>query len=152
MVHDRGTSTICGRPIAIQTCDYNTPFAEQYFGNTKHFADDFPFSKGLTDVQAELVCSLFAPGVLPDHEFVARAVMIERSLETWRINLPITYQQWFGKYSDRRRLPANGEEDPLLAQVTVDAGLVMLKYTILRYAHSIPMGLNCSLRTLDRTP
>lgn len=132
MVHDRGTSTICGRPLGIQRNDFNTPFPVQFLNNMKLFSDDFPFSNGLCDVQAELVCSLFAPGALPIKDFIEKAVRIERSLEAWRETLPMNYQQWFGKYTDRRALPEHGA-DPLLDQVTVEAGLVMLKYTILRY-------------------
>lgn len=139
LVHDRGTSIMFGRPLAIQDTDYKTPFPTRCFpspGGTEplsFFSEDFELSKGLIDIQGEIVCTMLRPGKLTGEELILHAVGVERSLEEWRQSMPPYYKRWFGASSMYRTqsMPDGGDE--LLADVTVDGGLVMLKYAILRY-------------------
>lgn len=139
LVHDRGTSIMFGRPLAIQDSDYKTPFPTRCFpspGGTEplsFFSEDFELSKGLIDIQGEIVCTMLRPGKLTGEELILHAVGVERSLEEWRQSMPPYYKRWFGASSLYRTTTMPDGGDELLADVTVDGGLVMLKYAILRY-------------------
>lgn len=156
LVHDRGTSIMFGRPLAVQISDYRTPFPTRLLQSltdpslgglvgsgagasdesVSFFSEDFELSKGLMDIQGEIVCLLLRPGKLTGEELILHAVEIERLLEDWRQSMPPYYKRWFGASSLFRTQQAAAEEgagDELLADVTVDGGLVMLKYAILRY-------------------
>ncbi|KAF8311076.1 hypothetical protein DL93DRAFT_2061475, partial [Clavulina sp. PMI_390] len=133
LVHDRGTSIMFGRPLAVQSADYKTPFPHRAVvtgGDVKRqfFSEDFDLSNGLCEIQGEIVCSLLRPGKLSGEQVIVHAINIERLLEDWRQSMPASYKRWVGASS----LFREGEQDELLADVTVDGGLVMLKYLILR--------------------
>ena len=138
LVHDRGTSIMFGRPLAVQQADYKIPFPTRCFpspGGTEplsFFSEDFDLSKGLMDIQGEIVNLLLRPGKLTGEQLILHAVEIERLLEDWRQSMPLYYKRWFGASSMFRTSPTADGSDELLADVTVDGGLVMLKYTILR--------------------
>lgn len=154
LVHDRGTSIMFGRPLAVQNADYRTPFPVRCMpspgsvvnGNVNgggpseslFFSEDFELSKGLIDIQGEIVCSLLRPGKLTGEQLILHAVEIERLLEDWRQSMPPNYKRWFGASSLFRTHAtyAPDNTDELLADLSVDGGLVMLKYAILRYVYS----------------
>ena len=58
-----------------------------------------------------------------------RAIEIERSLEQWRRKLPAPYQKLFG---GSMRLERQQKAELVLANVTADRGIMILKYGILR--------------------
>lgn len=142
-----------GRPLAVQIADYRTPFPTRLLpspGGTEpvsFFSEDFELSNGLMDIQGEIVCLLLRPGKLTGEQLILHAVEIERLLEGWRQSMPPYYKRWFGASSLFRTASASSQRedgDELLTDVTVDGGLVMLKYAILRYVSvvMIDFGLN----------
>lgn len=84
------------------------------------------------DIQGEIVNLLLRPGKLTGEQLILHAVEIERLLEDWRQSMPPYYKRWFGASSMFRSNPTADGSDELLTDVTVDGGLVMLKYAILR--------------------
>lgn len=162
-----------GRPLAVQIADYRTPFPTRLLPpsasqdlslsllgsagasdeSISFFSEDFELSKGLMDIQGEIVCLLLRPGKLTGEELILHAVEIEKQLEDWRQSMPPYYKRWFGASSLFRTQQAAAEEgagDELLADVTVDGGLVMLKYAILRYAFLLLRFVECIPRLVSR--
>lgn len=76
---------------------------------------------------------MLRPGKLTGEQLILHAVEIERLLEDWRQSMPPYYKRWFGPSSHFRTQTMPDGSDELLQDVTVDGGLVMLKYAILRY-------------------
>lgn len=135
LIHDRDTSIIHGRPLAIQRADFNTPPPSRFVPNPAGgdaittFAEHFELASELLHIQGDVVNSLYRPGKLTGEQVVLRAIEIERSLEQWRRKLPASYQKLFG---GSMSLDRPQRVDLVLNLVNVDRGITMLKYGILR--------------------
>ena len=135
LVHDRETSIIFGRPLAVQRADFNTPPPTRFFPGSDGgepvalFSEHFELGSELLHIQTDIVNSLYRPGKLTGEQVVLRAIEIERSLEQWRRKLPAPYQKLFG---GSMRLDRQQKVELVLANVTADRGITILKYGILR--------------------
>lgn len=135
LIHDRDTSIIFGRPLAIQRADFNTPPPTRFIPNPASgdsvalFSEHFEVGSELLHIQGDIVNSLYRPGKLTGEQVVLRAIEIERSLEQWRHKLSGPYQKLFG---GSMRLDRQQKVELVLANVTPDRGITMLKYGILR--------------------
>jgi hypothetical protein len=135
LVHDRETSIIFGRPLAVQRADFNTPPPTRFLPGSDGgepvalFSEHFELGSELLHIQTDIVNSLYRPGKLTGEQVVLRAIEIERSLEQWRRKLPAPYQKLFG---GSMRLDRQQKVELVLANVTADRGITILKYGILR--------------------
>lgn len=129
VVHDRGTSILLGRPLAISTSDSNTPqplraknarFAE--------FSEHFELSQPVADIQADIINSLYAPTRQGPDTIWRNATRIIKRMSEFRRSLPEKYQYYFTGTNDwtlEKKLQ-------LVTGITEDAGLTLLKIGIAR--------------------
>lgn len=136
LTHDRDTSIIFGRPLAIQRADFNTPPPSRYLPDLEGgehavtvFSETFELTSELLHIQGDIVNSLYRPGKLTGEQVVLRAIEIERSLEQWRKKLPAQYQKLLG---GSMKLDRQQKVELVLNHVTPERGITMLKYGILR--------------------
>lgn len=67
LIHDRGTSVLLGRPLAIADADFNTPFPRRHSPHfapnlTSGFTEHFEHSPHLTSIQGDIINALYRPG------------------------------------------------------------------------------------------
>jgi Fungal specific transcription factor domain len=135
VMHDRDTSIIFGRPLAIQRADFNTAAPSRFIeipGSnepTAVFSEHVDISAELVHIQAEVINSLYRPGILTGEQVVLRAIDVERSLEQWRRKLPPIYQKLFTGHS---HLDMDQRVNIVTSTINTDRGITMLKYGILR--------------------
>jgi len=125
MIHDRGTSVLLGRPVAIGEDNFNTPQPDLVPGVvSRHFVDSVP----LNSIAADIVNSLYRPDVQSPDNVIREAKRILISMSTWRKKLPQEYAPYFhgtvGWPED--------EKQRLRNELTTEKGLTFLKYTIQR--------------------
>ena len=124
MIHDRGTSVLLGRPLAIAQEDFDTPPPTTSATVSEHFVD----SKKLTDVQADIINSLYRPAPQSTEEFTHHARRILLSMTAFSKGLPRGYAPYFEgthEWSEERKAGLSSE-------LTMDIGLTYLKYGIAR--------------------
>ena len=135
VTHDRDTSIIFGRPLAIQRADFNTPAPSRFVeipGSSEPlalFSEHIDVSSDLVHIQAEVINSLYRPGVLTGEQVVLRAIEVERSLEQWRRKLPPVYQKLFAGHS---HLDMDQRVNIVTSTINTERGITMLKYGITR--------------------
>lgn len=129
LIHDRGTSILLGRPLAIATSDSNTPqplraknvrFAE--------FSEHFELSQPVADIQADIINSLYAPTRQGSDTIWRNATRIIKRMTEFRRNLPEKYQYYFTGTHDW----GLEKKIQLVAGISEDAGLTLLKIWIAR--------------------
>lgn len=125
MIHDRGTSVLLGRPVAIGEEYFNTSAPLLKPGIvSRHFVDSVP----LNSIAADIVQSLYRAEVLPTEEVVIHAKRILVKMTNWRRTLPADYHPFFegtaGWPEERKHM--------LRSELTTEKGLTFLKYTIQR--------------------
>ena len=130
MVHDRGTSILLGRPLAIAPSDSNTPRPSKTKGkNTPNdFSEHFLLSSPLAEIQADIINSLYMPTRQSCDAIIRHAKRIIGSMVEFRRQLPESYKHYFGGTEDwslERRIQ-------LVQDITEDQGLTILKFGIAR--------------------
>ncbi|KAJ3757328.1 fungal-specific transcription factor domain-containing protein, partial [Lentinula raphanica] len=130
LVHDRGTSILLGRPLAIAPSDSNTPRPS----NTSHHAmndqitEHFVLSAPIAEIQADIIISLYSPTRQSGESLLRNATRIIKSINLFRRSLPAAYQHYFtgtGTWSTSAR-------HALLANLDESTGLTLLKIAISR--------------------
>lgn len=124
MVHDRGTSLLLGRPLAISPADSNTPHPK----STKEFSEHFAYSLPVADIQADVINSLYGPNRQSPDIIWKHATRIIKAISDCQASLPSHYQRYYSgtaHWTDKERRQ-------LVADITEDQGLTMLKIGIAR--------------------
>ncbi|KAG9315092.1 hypothetical protein JVU11DRAFT_4204 [Chiua virens] len=129
MVHDRGTSILLGRPLAIAPSDSNTPHPSrsltgQHFDYSEHFVLSHP----IAEIQADIINSLYAPSNKSVDTMMRHATRIIKSMTEFRRQLPESYRYYFGGTED---WPLEKRQN-LVREITEDQGLTLLKLWIMR--------------------
>ncbi|KAI0329260.1 hypothetical protein GY45DRAFT_1253296 [Cubamyces sp. BRFM 1775] len=124
LVHDRGTSILLGRPLAIAPSDSNTPRPTR--GKGTEISEHFVLSAPIAEIQADIINSLYAPTRQTADAIMRHANRITRSMAVFKQQLPEHYRWFF-----------NGTEDwpiekrtQLVANIREDEGLTLLKIGI----------------------
>ncbi|TDL25488.1 hypothetical protein BD410DRAFT_784479 [Rickenella mellea] len=128
MVHDRGTSILLGRPLAIAPSDSNTPRPSRNKSGQLDFSEHFLYSGPMAEIQADIVNSLYSPMRQSKETIMRHATRIIKSMVEYRRQLPDAYKYYFGgteDWSPERRTK-------LVEQITDDQGLTLLKLGISR--------------------
>ncbi|KAF9474668.1 hypothetical protein BDN70DRAFT_959558 [Pholiota conissans] len=130
LVHDRGTSILLGRPLAVSPSDSNTPQPNR--AKNKHlaeFSEHFEHSHPVAEIQADIVNALYAPTRQAGDTIMRNANrIIKRMIEFRDHRLPEKYRNYF--------TGTNGwdaeKKQQLVKEITEDEGLTLLKIGIAR--------------------
>ncbi|KZV62773.1 hypothetical protein PENSPDRAFT_657862, partial [Peniophora sp. CONT] len=125
LVHDRGTSILLGRPLAIAPSDSSTP---QPTMSRRDFSEHFLYSPPIAGIQADIIQSLYSPQTVTSDQIQRHATRIVKGLVAFRTSLPERYQYYFSNTKDwslERRYA-------LVQEITADEGLTLLKIGITR--------------------
>ncbi|KAK1229095.1 hypothetical protein PQX77_007857 [Marasmius sp. AFHP31] len=130
LVHDRGTSILLGRPLAIAPSDSNTPRPTRSKHRSAHpeFSEHFELSFPIAEIQADIINSLYSPSRQSGDTIMRNATRIIKSMQEFRRSLPERYKNYFGGTDDwplERRTK-------LVEEITEDEGLTLLKLGIAR--------------------
>lgn len=129
MVHDRGTSILLGRPLAIAPSDSNTPHPlRPVKGQPNDFTEHFLLSHPIAEIQADIINSLYAPSNKSADTVMRHATRIVKSMVEFRRRLPDSYKWYFGGTED---WPLE-KRQKLVQDITEDQGLTLLKFGISR--------------------
>ncbi|KIK25070.1 hypothetical protein PISMIDRAFT_677624 [Pisolithus microcarpus 441] len=129
MVHDRGTSILLGRPLAISPSDSNTPHPSRPVkGLLSEFTEHFLLSHPIAEIQADIINSLYAPASKSVDTIMRHATRIIKSMLEFRRQLPESYKHYFGGTDD---WPLE-KRQKLVQDITEDQGLTLLKFGISR--------------------
>ncbi|KAL5485752.1 hypothetical protein ACEPAI_6793 [Sanghuangporus weigelae] len=126
MIHDRGTSILLGRPLAISPQDASTPPPSR--GKPHDFSEHFFLSAPIAEIQADIVNALYSPTFHNTETIMRNATRIIKSMIEFRKQLPESYAYFFGgtenwSLEKKRRL---------VEDITEDQGLTLLKLGIAR--------------------
>ncbi|KAG6909994.1 hypothetical protein DXG01_013994 [Tephrocybe rancida] len=131
LVHDRGTSILLGRPLAISPNDSSTPHPTRSAvrAGASDFSEHFEYSMPVADIQADIINSLYAPKQKQTSDDIMRnATRIINRMTEFRKGLPEKYGYYFSGTDDwpiERRCQ-------LVQAITEDEGLTLLKIGIAR--------------------
>ncbi|KAG6900586.1 hypothetical protein C0993_008304 [Termitomyces sp. T159_Od127] len=132
LVHDRGTSILLGRPLAISPSDSSTPHPtrpKDWRGETYDFSEHFEFSMPVADIQADVINSLYAPRKRQSADVIMEnATRIINRMSEFRKGLPEKYSYYFSG-TDEWPLERRNQ---LVQEITEDEGLTLLKVGIAR--------------------
>jgi hypothetical protein len=126
MVHDRGTSILLGRPLAIAPSDSNTPRPSR--SKTPDFSEHFVLSSPIAEIQADIINSLYMPTRQSGDAIMRHATRIIKSFKEFKRNLPEPYRLYFGGTDDwplEKRVK-------VVQDISEDQGLTLLKIGIAR--------------------
>lgn len=126
LVHDRGTSILLGRPLAIAPSDSNTPRPSRGKGN--EISEHFVLSAPIAEIQADIINSLYAPTRHSADSIIRHATRIIKSMFEFRRQLPDSYKWYFSGTDD---WPLEKRKQ-LVQDITEDQGLTLLKIGITR--------------------
>lgn len=124
LVHDRGTSLLLGRPLAIAPNDTNTPYSVRRPDISEHFLLSHP----VAEIQADIINSLYSPHGQSGDAIMRHATRIVKSMVEFRRRLPERYKWYFGGTADF----SLEEKTKLVQGITDDEGLTLLKIGIAR--------------------
>ncbi|KAL4074971.1 fungal-specific transcription factor domain-containing protein [Scleroderma yunnanense] len=129
MLHDRGTSILLGRPLAISPSDSNTPHPSRSIkGQPSDFTEHFLLSHPIAEIQADIINSLYAPSNKSADTVIRHATRIVKSMVEFRRRLPDSYRFYFSGTDDW----AVEKRQKLVQDITEDQGLTLLKFGITR--------------------
>ena len=129
MVHDRGTSILLGRPLAIAPSDSNTPHPSRPLpGQHVDYSEHFLLSHPIAEIQADIINSLYAPSNKTVDAVMRHATRIIKSMMEFRRQLPDNYKYYFGGTEDW----SLEKRQELVRGITEDQGLTLLKIGISR--------------------
>ncbi|CAE6477666.1 unnamed protein product, partial [Rhizoctonia solani] len=129
LIHDRGTSLILGRPLAIADADSNTPLPDQYFNGRKMFSDYIRDCSPIVVIQGDIITSLYRPGKLDGYTLMCHATRINHRFVKYRNDLPQPEYRWYFEGTDDWPFE---EKIALVERMTDDHGMTVLKYYISR--------------------
>ncbi|CDO76505.1 hypothetical protein BN946_scf184361.g4 [Trametes cinnabarina] len=124
LVHDRGTSILLGRPLAIAPSDSNTPRPTR--GQGTEISEHFVLSAPIAEIQADIINSLYAPTRQTADSIMRHASRITKSMAVFKKQLPERYRWYFGGTED---WPIE-KRTQLVANIGEDEGLTLLKIGI----------------------
>jgi hypothetical protein len=129
MIHDRGTSLLLGRPLAIAPSDSNAPrpFRSKP-GQENDLSEHFLFSSDLAEIQADIINSLYAPTRQNGDTMLRHTSRIMKSMTEFRRRLPESYNFYFRGTED---WPLEKRVE-LVQEITENQGLTLLKFGISR--------------------
>ena len=128
LVHDRGTSLLLGRPLAIAPYDTNTPYPVRSQSPRPDISEHFLLSHPVAAIQADIINSLYSPHGQSGDAIMRAATRIVKSMVEFRRQLPERYKWYFGGTSDW----SLEEKTKLVQGITEDDGLTLLKIGIAR--------------------
>ncbi|KAI0774987.1 fungal-specific transcription factor domain-containing protein [Trametes elegans] len=129
LLHDRGTSILLGRPLAIAPSDSNTPRPAR--GQGKDISEHFVLSAPIAEIQADIINSLYAPTRQTADAIMRHANRITKSMVVFKKQLAPHYKWFFGGTEDwsverRTQLVANIKEDEGLTLLKIGITKVLL--------------------------
>ncbi|KAH9848389.1 fungal-specific transcription factor domain-containing protein [Lenzites betulinus] len=124
LVHDRGTSILLGRPLAIAPSDSNTPRPTR--GQGTDISEHFVLSAPIAEIQADIINSLYAPTRQTAGSIVRHASRITKSMVVFKKQLPDHYKWYFGGTEEW----SVDKRTQLVAKIGQDEGLTLLKIGI----------------------
>ena len=95
LLHDRGTSILLGRPLAIAPSDSDTPQPPRSPDVSEHFV----FSAPIVDIQADIINSLYSPTRQSADTIMRHAARIMKSMSSFKSRLPDSYKKFFSNMS-----------------------------------------------------
>ncbi|KAF8240685.1 hypothetical protein L208DRAFT_1384110 [Tricholoma matsutake] len=125
LVHDRGTSILLGRPLAISPSDSNTPAPTRL---PSDFSEHFELSNPVAEIQADIINSLYKPGHQDGDTIMRNATRIIRAMLEFRKSIPERYRYYFEGTSE---WPLE-KKSKLVQDITENEGLTLLKIGIAR--------------------
>ncbi|KAJ7573922.1 fungal-specific transcription factor domain-containing protein [Mycena floridula] len=128
LVHDRGTSILLGRPLAISPSDANTPRPSRPKSGRSEFSEHFELSHPVAEIQADIINSLYSPSRQSGDTIMRNATRIIKSMLEFRTGLPEKYRDYFGGTDDWTL----EQKSKLVQDITEDEGLTLLKIGISR--------------------
>lgn len=129
LIHDRGTSILLGRPLAISPSDSNTPHPSRPKNvRFAEFSEHFELSLPVADFQADIVNSLYAPTRQAGDTIMRNATRIIKSMVEFRRRMPERYKYYFDGTDD---WPVE-KRTKLVQDISEDEGLTLLKIGIAR--------------------
>jgi hypothetical protein len=128
LVHDRGTSLLLGRPLAIGPNDTNTPHPARPKTSRPDVSEHFLLSSPIAQIQADIINSLYSPHGQSADSIMRHATRVVKSLVEFRRQLPERYKRYFGGTADW----SLEEKTKLVQDITEDEGLTLLKIGIAR--------------------
>ncbi|THV03178.1 hypothetical protein K435DRAFT_962559 [Dendrothele bispora CBS 962.96] len=129
LVHDRGTSLLLGRPLAIAPSDANTPRPSRpKNARSAEFSEHFELSHPIAEIQADIINSLYSPSRQSGDTIMRNATRIIKSMQEFRRGLPEEYKNYFGGTDDWTL----ERKSKLVEAITEDQGLTLLKIGISR--------------------
>lgn len=129
MIHDRGTSILLGRPLAIAPSDSDTPRPVNPKKHKKpYYSEHFFQSGGVVDIQADIINSLYQPKQQTPEAIMRHARRITRSMTEFRNQLPESYQPFF---TGNEQL-SKEKRAAVVDLIEEDNGLTIMKYWIAR--------------------
>jgi hypothetical protein len=130
LLHDRGTSVLLGRPLAMHPLDSNSPApVDQKLPSEPALSEHFRLSHPIINVQAEIVTSLYRPHVLDGKELLAHTKRILESLTYTRRNL---FGEKYKYYFEGTRDWPEDKRVALVEAIGLNEGLNLLKTGITR--------------------
>lgn len=127
MIHDRGTSVLLGRPLAISPADTSTPSPKIHYKG-HDYSEHFFLSAPVAALQADIVNALYSPTRSTQEAIMRNATRIIKSMDDFRKQLPESYTHFFGgteNWSEENKIK-------LVEEITEDQGLTLLKVGIAR--------------------
>ncbi|KAI9001540.1 fungal-specific transcription factor domain-containing protein [Trametes punicea] len=124
LVHDRGTSILLGRPLAIAPSDSNTPRPTR--GKGTDISEHFVLNAPIAEIQADIINSLYTPTRQTADAIMRHASRITKSMAVFKRQLPERYKWYFGGTED---WPVE-KRTQLVANIGEDEGLTLLKLGI----------------------
>lgn len=131
VMHDRGTSILLGRPLAIASSDSNTPppkVRKDPDAVDTDFSSHFEHSIPIAEIQADIIVSLYSPNRQDKATVMQHATRIIKKFHGLRKKLPEKFQNYFGGTEDW----ALERKVKLVKEITEDEGLTLLKIGITR--------------------
>lgn len=143
LIHDRGTSILLGRPLAVRPEDSDVPMPVRKPRVTpkkrKHdddnFSEHFELSHPISDILADIINTLYSPqksggeSSMRGQALLSNAKRIIRRMSDFRDSMPERYA-WFFKGGPLSR--ADVASSPEAKSITEDEGLTLLKLGIAR--------------------
>ena len=124
LLHDRGTSILLGRPLAIAPSDSDTPQPPRSNDVSEHFV----FSAPIVDIQADIINSLYSPTRQSADTIMRHAARIMKSMSSFKSRLPESYKWFFSSPSTL----SEEKRAKIVQEITEDQGLTLLKIGITR--------------------
>ncbi|KIY51149.1 hypothetical protein FISHEDRAFT_71439 [Fistulina hepatica ATCC 64428] len=166
LLHDRGTSVLLGRPLALSPRDTNTPHPYRrglvsstdglghspmpsdivsHLPENLPFSEHFEFSAPIADIQADIVTTLYSPQ-RNSSTMVREGLRILRRMDEFQKSMGPKYEHYFGGTDDW----SPRKKKKFLESMSEDVGLTVLKIAIARILALRTLFANEGLPEEDR--